>query len=117
MCVARRGERIITASFSVERELTQPERETGGISIFGTRFFPDLTSPGAGPLVHDVVEWRMAGRRYARGWVGDGRITFGGGDDEQLTLLEPVEMLPSLFVHLQYQSGLGTCRQVHDYVG
>ncbi|GAA2122659.1 acetoacetate decarboxylase family protein [Nocardioides bigeumensis] len=117
MCVSRRGQRIVTASFSAQRELTEAERETGGISIFGTRFFPDLTRSGAPPLVHDVVEWRMAGRRYARGWSGEGRITFGGGADEQLTLLEPVEMLPSLFVHLQYQSGLGTCRQVHDYVG
>ncbi|GAA2122603.1 acetoacetate decarboxylase family protein [Nocardioides bigeumensis] len=116
MHVSRHGAPIITAHLAVERELPEEERESEGIRIFGVRHFPDLTTPQRDPLVHDIISWKFANRRYRRAWAGNATITFGDSDREELHNLEPVEMLESLFVHLEYQSGPGTGEILHDYL-
>jgi acetoacetate decarboxylase len=114
--LSRFNERIMTAEFSATRELARDEIEQGDINIVGLRHFPDYTGRGKAPLVHDIVNWHMVNRSYSRAWVGDANITFGKSTFEELYLLEPVEMLPSLFVYLEYQAGPGTAQVVHDYL-
>jgi acetoacetate decarboxylase len=113
--LSRLNERIMTAEFTAVRELPENEIERGDINILGMRHFPDYTARGKQPLVHDIVNWHMVKRSYSRAWVGDASITFGESRYEELYLLEPIEMLPSLFVYLEYQGGPGTAGVVHDY--
>jgi len=116
IALSRHSERIMTAQFTATRELGEDEIEKGDINIVGHRYFPDYTGAGKPPLVHDVINWHMINRSYKRAWVGEADITFGTSDYEELHLLEPLEMLPSLYVYLEYQAGPGTSQVVHDYL-
>jgi hypothetical protein len=119
--VARFDERIITAQFTGERELSQDEIAAEFdldemLNCFGLRFWPDFTNPGGPPLAHDLVMWDMAAGKVSRAWIGEGEIAFGESEYEELYLLRPLEMLPSYFIYLEYQAGSGTCSVIHDYV-
>jgi hypothetical protein len=115
--VSRFDERIVTAQLQAERELAPGELDaTDLMSVVGVRYWPDYARPGEPPLAHDLVRWRMADGVFARAWEGRGTVTFGRSDYEELHLLEPVEMLPSHFVYLQYRAGAGIGSVVHDYV-
>ena len=121
MVVSRLDQRLVTASFVAERELTEAEiaeeiEIDELLNDIGVRFFPDYTQPGGPPLVHDIVMWDMAGGGIPRAWAGETQLTLSTSDDEELHLLEPIEMLPSHFIHLEYEAGPGGCRVIHDYV-
>lgn len=115
MVLSRFNERIMTASFTAERELSREEIHDENINIVGVRYFPDYTGANKPPLVHDLLNFRFVNRSYHRAWIGDAHITFGESEYEELHLLEPVEMLQSLYVYLQYQGGPGTGGVFHDY--
>jgi hypothetical protein len=42
-------------------------------------------------------------------------VVFGPSDYEELTLLAPIEIIRSYFVHYQYRAGAGVCSVLHDY--
>jgi acetoacetate decarboxylase len=79
---------------------------------------PDWANPGEPPLVHDLVHWdRGAGAGgIVRAWEGQAALSFGDSESEELDLLAPLEMLPSHFVYLEYQTGVGTARVLHSYI-
>jgi hypothetical protein len=119
--VARLDERVVTARFTAERELTA--EEIAGefdldelLNSVGLRYWPDFTNPGGPPLVHDLVLWDMGAGRIPRAWIGEGEVSLSDSDYEELHLLRPLEMLPSYFIYLEYQAGAGICRVLHDYV-
>jgi hypothetical protein len=121
MLVSRFDERLITAEFRATHEVS--EHEIGKqidfdeiLNDIGVRFWPDYARPGEAPLVHDLVLWDMATGRIPHAWAGEATLSFGGSDYDELHLLEPLEMLESHFIHLEYQPGPGTCRVLHDYV-
>jgi len=129
MNVSRFDERIITCQFTATRELS-PEQTRSAIDVdellsdVGVRYWPDYARPGAPPLAHDLVLWGMGDlgeRRGGRGdiarcWEGEVELSFGRSDYEELHLLDPIEALPSHFIHLHYQAGNAACRVIHDHV-
>jgi hypothetical protein len=129
MNVSRFDERIITCEFTATRELTHAET-LAAIDIHeflndvGIRYWPDYARPGEPPLVHDLIVYdmsalgdeRLGKGDIARCWEGDVKLSFGRSDYEELYLLDPIETLPSYFIHLEYQGGAAACRVVHDYV-
>lgn len=122
MTAARFDQRIITGTIRAERELAAAEIDDAIdaeelLNVVGIRYMPDWARPGAPPLVHDLVLWRMANRAISRAWLGKGALTLGDSADEELDLLEPNEMLPAHFVHLRYQRGPGTCSVLHHFAG
>jgi hypothetical protein len=123
MIVSRMDEQIIRASFRAERELTTSEiQEAFDTEEFlngtGIRYMPDWANPGGPPLVHDLVlsNRSLAPRGVARAWIGQADLAFGHSPDDELDLLTPQEMLPSYYIHLDYQSGPGLWEVIHDYL-
>jgi hypothetical protein len=119
--VSRFDERIITATFTADRELSRDQiaREFDYdemLNCAGIRYWPNFADPGGPPLVHDMVMWDMGAGEIPRAWVGEGRIAFTESDYEELHLFRPIEMLPSYFIYLQYQAGTGLCKVLHDYI-
>jgi hypothetical protein len=82
----------------------------------GIRYLPDWSAGARGPLVHDLVLNSYAEGRIPRAWSGDAELKLGDSDGDELDFLTPLEMLPSHFIWLQYQSGPGLVRVAHDYV-
>jgi hypothetical protein len=58
----------------------------------------------------------MGSGAIPRAWAGEAQLRFGDSDADELDLLQPLEMLPSHFIWLQYRGGPGVARVVHDYV-
>ena len=121
MHVSRFDERIITCQFTAARELSH-EQTVAAIDLdellgdIGVRWWPDYARPGEPPLAHDLVIYDMGRGDITRCWEGEIELSFGRSDYEELHLLDPLEMLPSHFIHLEYQAGTSACRVVHDYV-
>jgi hypothetical protein len=82
----------------------------------GLRYWPDYAHPGGPPLVHDLVMWDMAAGDIPLAWKGTASLQFTTSPYEELDLLQPLEMLPSYFIYLEYQAGPGLVRVIHDYV-
>jgi hypothetical protein len=121
MIVSRMDQQIISCWFQAQRELTPQEiaREIDKdelLSDVGIRFMPDWATPGGPPLVHDLVLRAMGEGSISKAWAGEANLQLGDAPSEELDLLRPLEMLPSHFIHLQYQSGPGVARLLHDYV-
>jgi hypothetical protein len=121
MNVSRFDERIVTCEFTAARELSH-EETLAAIDLdellndIGVRYWPDYARPGEPPLVHDLVLYDMGSGDITRCWEGEAELSFGRSDYEELHLLDPVEMLPSHFIYLEYQAGTSACRVIHDYV-
>lgn len=119
--VSRHDQRLITLSFEAQAECSADERTRivpweNWTRNCGVRAFPDYARPGAPPLVHQLVLWDMQAGEYARAWRGRAELAFGGSEYDELSLLAPLEMLESYFVHYQYRSRPGLLEVVHDYV-
>lgn len=117
----RMGEKIVDCSFVAERELSLAEIDSEIdrellLNDIGIRYLPDWSTPDGPPLVHDLVLWGMTAGAVPRAVAGQADLRFGDSEAEELDILQPVEMLPSHFIDLQYRGGPGVVQVLHDYV-
>src|SRR5207244_3282693 len=116
MVVDRFDQRLVTGTFTAERADAEGEIDTALLlNQIGIRYMPDWAEGGP-PLVHDLVLWNARDRAVSRAWAGRGDVELGVSPDDEVSLLAPQRMLESHFVHLDYRTGPGTCRVIHDYV-
>ena len=112
MIATQIGEKILDCRFEPEREINKQEF----LSDVGSRYKPDWANLVEAPLIHDLTISPMGSGNIPRAWSGNADTHVRENDDGELHVLEPLEMLPSHFVDVEYQAGDAITRAIHDYV-
>lgn len=110
------GERLAYATLEIKREAA-PEELPKPLELIHSRHFPDVELGAKEPAVNDLVQLKTkeGSVRIGRAWVGDATLEFYESELEELSALQPKEILAGYYFSLGFTtSGV---RVLHKYEG
>jgi acetoacetate decarboxylase len=97
--VSRHGRRLITADIELEKRV-----EVDALPAWGTflcvRQLPS-SSPG-GLEVHELIQEELGSKHFHDIWSGTGALEFGDADDEEISSLEPIEVISAFYFQVEW---------------
>jgi len=112
----RGGERLVTASISVEQQIGPDALpKPFGTDLFHTLHFPSADVNGRGePLLHQLVQTVSSNTRFGELWKGTGELEYHPSLFEEHTAIAPKEILGAYIIPVGFR--IEGTRLIHDYV-
>lgn len=93
--VERHGMRPMEASLTITDRAEREELPNIG-NTYNIRHFPNV--PGSNkPSIYDIVNIQPKNTTFGQIWKGDATLTFGGSTDEEVSALQPTEILAGFY--------------------
>ena len=97
------GERLAYATLTITREAT-PDELPKPLELIHTRHFPDIELGAKEPAIHDLVQLKtqQGSVKIGRVWAGDAALKFYHSELEELSALQPKEILAGYYFSLGF---------------
>jgi acetoacetate decarboxylase len=114
--VAREGQNLMTANFTIGEEV-DPTTLWGDVAdIVGMRYFPDKANAVDNTaLVHDLVLWDLVNVDPGRTYTGEVSLHFGDTATDELGVFEPKRIISAHYIEGMTYHNRGA-RVVHNYL-